>query len=785
VVSVNPTLLVARRGIAARKAFSAAVAVLAALLTLLVASVLTAVIDNGRVYDAAYRASGSPDAVLSVPDTDWLPGDADELRRMPEIAKVDVTTAYLASIDGRSGLPTIVTFVPASSLGSLRTQDGARLAVADGDVMLPLSLRSSLGLAVGARASFAVGNSRREFRVAGYFEDPVFGSPIMRYKRVPLAAADLGELAASAQVTLPRTTTFVTLRYRDRADDTAAVTDAVLARFSGRYRAEFAYDKGFVRKAYTMIPTVLSALIGVVALALTVILVLVIRFVAVTSIEMDRRQIATMKAIGFRAGQIRAALTGQFALLAGVGAVIGAAGSLLAAPALTGLFLAADGIRASDARPGPVPAVVALAVVVIAMTAVRLATRSVRRVRPVEAVRDGVPVGSRRRSPARVSLARLSRLPLGVRVAAHAVLTGSGQYVALGLSCLCFGFLLLSVGGLAVQFSDPASVGRTLGLPGADLSVTVLDQRPDPDTVADRAVAVLNGHRRVGAVSSFDQRAITADGDDAVAMIVGSFADWTRVSTGRAPREAGEVMLADSLASRLHRTVGDRVELSTGRDARAEFTVTGIYQSVTNVGLTLQIGRDGYQRLRPDYRATQYLVDFADDADSAQIDESIAWFGSRDPAVRVERGDRASANLVATVQRSLNLLVGLMLALALLVSCVITLFLALTAVTRERRDLGVMKAIGYSTRSLRRQVTGRFVLVAATATLLGEALAGALGAHLFSAVLAGAGLSRLDVSYGLAWPAAVLAFGVACAGFVAHAATRPITAIQPSTLAAE
>ena len=134
-------------------------------------------------------------------------------------------------------------------------------------------------------------------------------------------------------------------------------------------------------------------------------------------------------------------------------------------------------------------------------------------------------------------------------------------------------------------------------------------------------------------------------------------------------------------------------------------------ESVNNVGLTVEMFDAGLERIAPNHHPTQYLVDYVGHPADTFIDAAVSRGRSTVSGLVVERGDRSVANLVRTVQTALRFVTSLLLMIALGVCGAIAVFLTMTAVTRETRDLGVMKTMGYSTRSLRRQLAARFFLV--------------------------------------------------------------------------
>jgi predicted lysophospholipase L1 biosynthesis ABC-type transport system permease subunit len=224
---------------------------------------------------------------------------------------------------------------------------------------------------------------------------------------------------------------------------------------------------------------------------------------------------------------------------------------------------------------------------------------------------------------------------------------------------------------------------------------------------------------------------------------------------GRAPSGLDEVALgADTLAA-LGRSVGDTVRITAGRGPK-EFRIVG--QAVT-AGISdpapiadgAVFTADALDGLRADGGGWNFVVTLAPGAD-------------RDAAIRAQRkaailGGPILPTLPAEIDR-VDQIRGLPVALAVFVAVIALVAVGLALVSslrRRRRELAVLKTLGFSRRQIRATVAWQASTVAAVGLVIGIPLGLLVGAYVWHRVA-----DELGVSTDRTWP--VLAIAVLCVG---------------------
>lgn len=329
----------------------------------------------------------------------------------------------------------------------------------------------------------------------------------------------------------------------------------------------------------------------------------------------------------------------------------------------------------------------------------------------------------RRVSTARVGLgdraARVGLPPAVVAGVRAAALASGARTVAITAFVAALGI----VGGLGFAgsegrlASDPELWGWTFD--------AVVGDGNDP-AVAERAHEALADHPMVASYALVNDLDDVAIGSAATVVDVGASALGQvgghiepRMLAGAAPGTADEVALGGATARHLGVGIGDEVQVDLG-EGPTPFTVSGL--AVMNLGFDSErIGEGsiltppGVERAGGELEPTFVLVEYAPGADPEAAYRSL----------RKDWGNTVLRPLRSTDVNQLHevryLPVGFSLLLAVLAAVTLAFVLALT-LRRRRRDLALLRTLGFDGRQLRMSLAAQ-----ATTLVLPAVLFGALG----------------------------------------------------------
>jgi len=338
---------------------------------------------------------------------------------------------------------------------------------------------------------------------------------------------------------------------------------------------------------------------------------------------------------------------------------------------------------------------------------------------------------------------------------------------------------LVAVTGVVAALTFGVSLDHLVGTPaqqGWNWDVVVgnpnthaYEGDPSADPLHKHMVELLAGNRYVNSFSGIALgEGTTVDGRPVgiagVEMVKGSV--FQRIVEGRAPVSDGEIALGRDPLRRLHRRVGQIVTVGAG-DRRVAMRIVGVSLSPTAGDLSTRLSDHGavtiaaLRRLIPDVPVLVFSVRYRNGVDAEAATQSLVRDFGRQvlrPYPGGEVGDLAKVDYLPEV-----------LAILLVVLALAALGLTLLAsVRRHRRDLAVLKAVGFVRRQVAATVAWQATALAIGALVVGVPAGIAIGRATWRLVADGLGSASPPIVPALAivviLPATVLVANLLAGG---------------------
>jgi hypothetical protein len=441
-------------------------------------------------------------------------------------------------------------------------------------------------------------------------------------------------------------------------------------------------------------------------------------------VQLDAVEQAVLRAVGMTRSQLVAVTLVRVALVGAGGALLAVVLAVLASP-LTPIGLA----RQAEVDPGLAADVPVLVLGAVGVLAAVLARAGVAAWRVTRAVGDA---SNPDRTSQRTSLvvdrvARAGARPSAVTGIRLALEPGRGETAAPVRTAMVG--VVVAVAAVAASLAFAASLDRLVhsaDLQGWNWDVAVGNPNDEVD-ISPRA-GLLARNPLIGGYSLIEQAAQRLDiGGTAVPVLGMSPVEGLvlpRVLEGREPRSADEVALGRATLRRLGRGVGDIVPVQGQGERRSLRIVGAVLLPGATSDLTMSTGAlltlDGLRAAFPDERPTQFAVEYAPGADQQAAYASLR----RDFGPTVLRA--ATPDEVENLRRVSGLPFLLAALLAVLGAATLG-HLLVTSVRRRRRDLAVLKTLGFVRGQVSATVAWQATTLAAIALLVGLPLGVAAG----------------------------------------------------------
>ncbi len=737
-------------------------------------SALTLLCTVGPRYTALADELHTADVDIVVPRTAVTADVRDVIDRTTGVAAVEPHDVLLmdAQIHDFRGtdfaIRTMITDADAP-----RTLNQTRVlatAAGSGDLTIAQYTAQFGQFAPGERIELRIGGHDESFRIAGVVEEMEFGNagsqilafsaPAARFARLERAypQARMTEYAVSVSA----------------GADPRAVRSR-LERALAQAGTPVAIDASSVRATRMMVSRLIILILVVFAVLVTVVILALCTFHIRNIVETDRTDMGVLKALGYTGQMISHAMMAPYLLVCVGATVIGLALSTLATPAIGSLIALQAGFTfhaQADARAWLIT-IAALAGVTLLFA--WIGVRSLRALQPIEAIR-GISARSQRHT-----VRPLNRMPGNVRTAISLQQAAASPSRNLLVGCMAFLMTLIVSFAAVLTYNATVTPGNLYNTLSTETPQVVATPSQRETTEAMQRIRAIPG---VQNVIAYTTARVGIDGTQMPAFVSDDF-DATRNDIryeGNHPATAHEIAMGSALADA--HPIGSKVTVSHGGTALS-YTVVGYIQSVNDGGTVCELTNAGYTRLDPDFAHSPHtLYVYCDGADTARVIRAIESTCADlvTHTTDMEHMRETSQQMYGSIMSAVSLA---MLILAIGLTGLVLMMVVRSTIVRERRRFGILKALGYTSGQLMRQIAAALMPATAAGAVLGALVAGMAARPVTDALFATVGVMRSQFDHPALLPIAAALALTAVQGALALGFTTPIRTISPYQLITE
>jgi putative ABC transport system permease protein len=511
-------------------------------------------------------------------------------------------------------------------------------------------------------------------------------------------------------------------------------------------------DVELIELARCMMATMVSAMMVMFALIIVIVCLLVVRFRIVNSIEEDVMKIGSLKSVGYTSRQIILSVILQFSLIAGIGSIIGIALSYPALPAVSAVFEQQSGLKWEQGFDGTVSGVAFLILLLIVILIAFLAAHRISKLNPIHALRGETTVRKYKRNHLQLEKA-FSNLPLAL--ALKNVLQSMKQNVMIIFILIAVTFS--GVFGVIMYYNTSIDTKAFAEVPGMEICNAIAVLNPEMDQM--EAVKAIEDMEHVWKVQYLEEVKIKVEGTEAVTYVMDDYdkKETKLVYEGRYPKNKNEITLAGILAERLEKTIGDTVTLRFG-EKEEQFKVVGLSNGSQMGGLNTSILADDYVRLNPNFKHQSLYIYLDKGTDAEKFVANLESRFDKSMLLSAVNFDKGMEEGMASYQKVVATMGIAMLVITLLVVTLVLYFVISSSVIRKKRELGIQKAIGFTTYQLMSQLSISFTIPIIIGVVTGTLLGAFYTNPLMSVSMKSAGIMKAGFIVDQYW---VIAFGAA------------------------
>lgn len=633
--------------------------------------------------------------------------------------------------------------------------------VEDGDiasgVYLPMLYKSD-DFSVGKKIEISIGSHPVTYTVCGFFNSVMMGSHNCALTQIILTEDMYAELE---NLNYAPKTTLCSVRLNDKAINRtyeAKLKAIVSEHFPNTRTVSNCYD--VVAQSRYISQMICSGIMSAMAFFVLLIALVVIVSNIINYIQVNLKNIGALKAVGYTSKQLILSLLTQFLFLTLIAAAVGAGLSYCLFPAVNLMMISQTGIP-YVMRFLPLPLFISLIILCGAVAlSVWLSARRIKKIEPIISLRSGVQTHNFKTN--RVPLEKC-KLPLNCALALKTTLSGVKHNVTVCITMLVLS-LVIVFSGLMTE-NVIADMSPFLDLIVGETADSAINVQVEAE---DEFIALLNADERVEKVYLYNSLNVSHVGGELMATLCDDFSKTNNQSVvykGRFPKFDNEIAIAAKYAKEKGFSIGSEIEITANGNTR-KYLISGFTQITNNLGRDCLLTRQGFERLGT-LSSVTYYINLAEGTDIDAFNEQVKNSFSGEV--------NAVINVLATIEGAGSVYVSLMtiiviaiLVLSIIIIAFVLYLLVRTMLNNKKRDYGILKSLGFTTKQLILQTALSFMPVIIISTVVGVIISCLIINPLVSLFLSPIGIVKCTFSIPVAFVTVagagliLLSFCIAC-----------------------
>ncbi|MFC6333241.1 ABC transporter permease [Paenibacillus septentrionalis] len=603
-------------------------------------------------------------------------------------------------------------------------------------IYAPYSFKLNAGYQLGDSFALHIDDRQYDYTIIGFFESAMMGVPNTGIMKFFMPEQDFRELEKHEAV--------AGLLYSVKLQDSGQINT-----FTNEFYQEFpdppgmssatplfaGLDSEIVKSVGAMTINIITLILIAFAIVIITVALIVIQFRVSNTITEGLNNIGVLKALGYTSYQVILSMLLQFVVIASCAGMLGTAASYLILPVFGSVVTTLSGLIWNSSFL-PLVNLISIAVILLLIAAVvGFSALRIFRMAPVVALRGGIVTHSFKKN----------RVPLDSKGPLQLLLAGKTSFMNVKqnviISIIVAAITFASIFAVVLYYNIAKEKKAFIHLVGAETSNIML-QITDSGK-AERIRLELEQMEPVTKVAVLDMTSMKIDGQRFYMNISDDYSKMNNqlVYEGRYPVYDNEVAVSWIVADLLGKDIGDTVEIDAGHEA-SSFLITGLSQSITNLGQMTYMTVEGAKQLLPDYEGTLLNL-YTEDVDNTSLIAQLkAQYGSEIANVtNVTDTIQSQSQIYTTAVFTVMVTV---LAITVLVVVLILYLVIKKMILQRKKEFGVLRAMGYTSGQLMSQISLSFLPVVIVSVWVGGVLGVLYTNPLLAVLLSGAGIRNVQ-----------------------------------------
>lgn len=588
-----------------------------------------------------------------------------------------------------------------------------------GECYVLISVMDENNLKIGDTLEVSYNNKTVNLKIKGSLKDAYLGSDMMSMSRILVNDADFDYLCKNSVNTVYYTgyMGYINSTDIDGLEAKLNSTNDVVLIFKG--------SASLVKMTYIM-DMVIAFVLLIVSVCLILISFAVLRFTINFTLEEEFREIGVMKAIGIGNAKIRGLYLVKYFAISIVGATVG---FILGIPFGQVLLQSVSRNMVMDTNINYIlNAVCSAGVVLIVMLFCWLCTRKIKKLTPIDAVRNGT-TGERFKKKSKLSLAKSHFKPVPF-MAINDILSSLKRYIVM-IFTFTIGFVLIVIVANTSNTLKDGSLIKTMCHKESDAYISVEyfsdfyteDGKEKIENKLEEYEQDLKDNNMSGKCSIEIVYKLSIEKGDKVFNSttyqgVGTDTSEYTYIEGTAPQNSKEIAVSPLICEKIDAEIGDKVTI-TDMNGEHEYIITAIFQSMNNMGEGIRLHQDAEMNYLQASGNSSYQIDFDDNPNDTEINKRIEKLKEMYPDNIIQNADDYVDTLLGGTAKAVDGVKLLIIPMVLLICMLVVVLMERSFITKEKGEIAILKAVGFRNGSISALHTLRIAFVMIISIIIG------------------------------------------------------------------
>lgn len=584
------------------------------------------------------------------------------------------------------------------TIGKLAGSENAEISY--DSMLLPYYLKASGGYKEGDICTFKLGEEEYQFQIAGFVEDPLFATSLNISIYSAYISSDFMEDLLKENETVQSAQYVKHMVRLEEGEDSVSFEEKITPVLVSEVpevadSMSLGMNWGTMKGGVTMMSNISMGILLVFSVLLILVALIIIRFSIRNYIEMNLKNMGILQAAGYTAKQLRFTVLIEMTIISAVAALagisLGVAGSSLIG-SFEGIMLGLSWGQIFNPSAAVITAIVIPGMVLIVSF---ISSGIYKKFAVLESLRGGIRTHNYKKNYFGFDK---NSLPVSFVLAGKNLMFEKAKNISIFSIVMLLAF---SAGvGFGLYENFVLSTDNLLRMVGTEagnlyMSGDNLDEMGKEMEEWEEIDSILYYHYCTLKIESKEE-------ETSVGCDIWKNPDLMHnemLIEGRLPKYDNEIVLTASIAKRLQVDTGDTVYV-TGQGERLSYVVCGIDQKIQNMGLKTLLNSEGAKRLNGSCPTSFIYIYTKGEIPFEEISEKIkSNFGEVD----IHNSQKEIDDIMNGVTLAMSAICLLFVAITVFVVAMVEVLLIKSKMIRERQNLGLNKALGFTTGQLIRQ----------------------------------------------------------------------------------